>query len=303
MTTNPPPHDQPNTYFVQDRSNLDELTRLDIQDQMLTAGMGGVLAEQADPTSFRRVLDVGCATGNWLIETAKTYPSIPRLIGVDISKRMIDYAQEQAKAAHVDDRVEFAVMDALLILEFPNEYFDLINQRLCASFLRTWEWPKLLSEYRRVTRRGGVIRITEMDKIPESGSAALTRLCRLLADVLYQAGHLFAPEYGGTAWSGELEPLLRKHEIQQVQSLSHVLEYRAGTAEGQMFYEDMSRTFRTTVPFMRRRTRLPDDYDAIYQQMLSDMQQPDFVAQWAFLTAWGQAPGYDTDRSRFETPR
>src|SRR5437879_2747966 len=99
MTTNPPHRDQPNTYFVQDRSSLDELTRLDIQDQMLTAGMGGVLAEQAAPTSFRRVLDVGCGTGGWLIETAKTYPSISMLVGVDASKRMIEYAREQAKAA------------------------------------------------------------------------------------------------------------------------------------------------------------------------------------------------------------
>jgi ubiquinone/menaquinone biosynthesis C-methylase UbiE len=285
MTTNPPRRDLPNTYFVQDRSNLDELTRLDIQGRMLTAGMGGVLAEQADPTNFGRVLDVGCGTGDWLIETAKTYPNISMLIGVDASKRMIDYAREQAKAAQVDDRVEFAVMDALLILEFPNGYFDLVNQRMCASFLRTWEWPKLLSEYRRVTRHGGVIRITEMDKIPQSGSAALTRLSRLFTDAFYHAGHWFAPDHDGVG--PELERLLKQHEIQNVQTRPHVLEYRAGTPEGQMFYEDMSRIFRTSVPFIRRWMKLPNDYDAIYQQALTDMQQPDFVAQWTFLTAWG----------------
>jgi hypothetical protein len=44
---------------------------------------------------------------------------------------------------------------------------------------------------------------------------------------------------------------------------------------------------------MRKWTRLPDNYDEIYQQALVEMQQPDFVAQWALLTAWGQAPGYD----------
>jgi ubiquinone/menaquinone biosynthesis C-methylase UbiE len=299
MTANPPLRDQPNTYFVQDRSNLDELTRLDIQGQMLTAGMGGVLAEQTDPTIFGRVLDVGCATGGWLIETAKTYPTISRLIGVDISKSMIDHARAQAKAQQVDDRVEFAVMDALLILEFPNGYFDLVNQRMCGSFLRTWEWPKLLGEYRRVTRRGGVIRITEVDKNPESGSAALTRLCRLFAQAYYQAGHRFSPDYGVAS---ELERLLRQHGFKNIQTRPHILEHRAGTAEGQLFYEDMSRMFRTTVPFMRKWMKLPEDYDAIYQQALTDMQQPDFVAHWAFLTAWGEAPGYYTDRRRFDTP-
>jgi hypothetical protein len=36
----PQKKEQPSTYFVQDRSNEEELTRLYIQDQMLTAGMG-----------------------------------------------------------------------------------------------------------------------------------------------------------------------------------------------------------------------------------------------------------------------
>ena len=48
------------TYFVQDGSNEEELTRVAIQDQMITAGMGGVPPEQSDPTHLRRVLDVGC---------------------------------------------------------------------------------------------------------------------------------------------------------------------------------------------------------------------------------------------------
>lgn len=35
---------------------------------MVTKAMGGALPEQADPTLFRRVLDIGCGTGGWLIE-------------------------------------------------------------------------------------------------------------------------------------------------------------------------------------------------------------------------------------------
>lgn len=41
------------------------------------------------------------------------------------------------------------------------------------------------------------------------------------------------------------------------------------------------------MPFLRKWTRVPDDYEAIYQQMLCEMQQPDFVATWGMLTAWG----------------
>jgi len=71
-----PRRENPNTYFVQDRSNEEEAIRLRVQDQMTTAGMGGVLPEQSDPTAFQRVLDVGCGTGNWLIEAAKTFPTM-----------------------------------------------------------------------------------------------------------------------------------------------------------------------------------------------------------------------------------
>src|SRR5215472_14472607 len=124
--TNPRP-EHPSTYFVQDRSNEEELSRLQTQDQMVTTSMGGVLPEQVDPTIFERVLDVGCGTGGWLIATAKAYPTIKLLIGIDINRKMVEYARELAERAGVADRVEFHVMDGLGRLEFPQDFFDLVN--------------------------------------------------------------------------------------------------------------------------------------------------------------------------------
>ena len=289
-TPTDPRREHPSTYTVQDRSNEEELIRLQIQDQMITAGMGGVLPEQQDPTIFRRVLDVGCATGGWLIEAARTYPGMSLLVGVDVSSRMLEYARAQPAAQQVSDRVQFLTMDALRMLEFPDESFDLVNQRFGVSWLRTWDWPKLLQEYQRVTRPGGVIRVTESDMVIDtSSSPAMTRLFAIFLDALYQGGHYFTPDKNGVL--SQLPRLLHENGMQNVQTRAYTLEFRAGTPEGRHFYEDMKRAFRTTLPFMRKWSRVPDDYETIYQQMLSEMQQPGFVAPWNLLTVWGHKRG------------
>jgi ubiquinone/menaquinone biosynthesis C-methylase UbiE len=277
--------ENPNTYFVYDRSNEEEYTRLNIQDQLITASMGGVLPEQPDPASFKRVLDVGCGTGGWLIEAAKNYPTMSMLVGADVNKQLLGYAQAQAEVQQVSDRVHFQAMDALLTLEFPQGYFDLVNMRFGWSFLRTWNWPKLLDEFQRITRPGGVIRITESDMIVPHGSPALQRLLDLFFAGMWSAGHFFIEQGNGV--TSELPRLLPQQGLQQVQTLIHRLIYRAGTEEGRLFYEDMKHVFRVVVPFLRKWASLPDDYEAIYQQALIEMQQPGFEASWDLLTAWG----------------
>lgn len=280
--------EHPSTYFVQDRSNLEELERVRLQDQMITKAMGGVLPEQAEPERFRRVLDVGCGTGGWLMEAARTYPTMVELVGVDISGKMVRYAREQAEAAGVADRVRFEVMDALRMLEFPASSFDLVNIRLGTSFLRKWDWPKLLQECQRVCTRGGVIRITESEMVAEGNSPALTQLSNIGLDAAYQAGNLFTPESHGVI--KHLTDLLSRHGLRDVQTHMYELRYRAGTREGQYYYEDVRRVFRVALPFYRKWTRVPDDYEEIYQQALEEVQRPEFEAIWHLLTVWGQ-PG------------
>jgi ubiquinone/menaquinone biosynthesis C-methylase UbiE len=210
--------EHPSTYFVQDRSNEEELARLRVQDEMLTTSMGGVLPEHPDPTALQRVLDVGCGTGGWLIAAAKAYPSMHTLIGVDISQHMVGYAREQAYSQQVDLRVRFQCMDALRMLEFPANFFDLVNQRLGMSYLRIWDWPKLLQEYRRVTRPGGIIRITEASTVTDNTSPALTRINHLAHEANMHAGHLFTPHPDGVI--SNLASLMRQHGLVDVRIAS-----------------------------------------------------------------------------------
>ncbi len=283
-----PPRENPSTYVVQDRDNQEEMTRLEGQDKMLTTGMGGVLPELTDPTSLRGVLDVGCGTGGWLMETARTYPTIERLVGGDISGKMLAYARAKAAALGLDGRVQFQTMDALRVLEFPGASFDLVNQRAGVSWLRTWDWTKLLLEYRRVCRPGGIIRITEPNISFEGNSPALKKLNNIFVETFYRSGRLFMPSSDGL--TSELVRLMTQHAIQDVQTRVHTLIYRAGTENWRDFYEDSAIWYRVGLPFFQKWTRVPSDYQEIYQQALKEMQQPDFVAVTTLLTAWGVRP-------------
>jgi ubiquinone/menaquinone biosynthesis C-methylase UbiE len=287
--SDPKKPEKPSTYFVQDRANQEELRRIAIQDHMLTAGMGGVLPEQPDPTVFRSVLDVGCGAGGWLIELAQAVPSITKLVGVDVSRTYIEYARSQAEEAGVSDRVEFHTVDALLILNFRNATFDLVNHRFAISWMRTWDWPKLLSEYRRVCRTEGVVRITEPEVTRQNSSQALLRLIELQVQAFHQAGHFFTPQPDGV--TSELARLMRQHGLQDVQTRSMALEYHPDTPHGQIMLEDAKLAYRTMLPFLRKWTKVPENYEELYQQAVSDMQQPDFVATSVLLTAWGKANG------------
>lgn len=295
-----PLREHPSTYFVQDRSSRDEMARLEVQDKMLTVGMGGVLPGLTDYSHLRRVLDVGCGTGGWLMEMARTYPGIERLVGADVSSKMLTYASTRAEAECLYDRVRFQTMDALRILEFSPGYFDLVNQRLGASWVRTWEWTKLLSEYQRVTRPGGIIRITEMNACIESNSPALTKINNIVLETSYRSGRLFTPCSDGI--TRELAHLMVQHGIRDVQTRVHTVICRAGTVEGESFYEDMAYGLRGSLPFLQKWTNVPSNYSELCKQVLEEMQQPDFVATWTLLTAWGIKPKNGSPRISMGLP-
>lgn len=287
MPSHPEPGTQehPSTYIIKNRADDVELQRLNEQDRLFTTSMGGVLPEQHDPAALHTILDVGCGPGWWLIETARTYPAISSLIGLDINSRMVEFGILQAKAAGVANRVRFQTGDALRLLEFPDHTFNLVNQRLAMSFLRKWDWPKFLRECQRVCVPGGIIRITEA-LLPTSTSPSLDFLFDLLRNAFYHAGHLFTPERDGVTL--HLAKLMNQYGIVDIHTKNYECAFGpANPYPRSRYIHDMHILFENVLPFLRKWTRVPGNYEEIYLQMVNETSQASFETSIFLLTAWG----------------
>lgn len=281
------------TYFVQDRNSREELDRLILQDHMTTTVMGGVLPEQEDPSKLRNVLDIGCGPGGWLLEVAQAYPYIQKLYGIDVSNAMIQHARQQAEQYNMKtgpkERVEFLAMDALLVLEFPHDFFDLVNFRFGISFMRQWDWPKMLNEMNRVVKTGGIVRIVDGEtNVLYTESKALHSFFELVTCAQFRAGHLFKEEPSGLI--DELPDLLIRHGFQKVESRESIIEYRSGTELGDTWIKDVMYMFHVLRPFLHRYGCEPEDCDEICKQAIQDMQQPGFAARYRIVTTWAVNP-------------
>ena len=127
----------------------------------LTKHIGGVeateeLIELCHIGEGKYVLDVGCGAGVTPCFIAKRYGC--RVVGVDISERMIERSKERAKREKVADRVEFRVADAQ-DLPFDDDVFDAVITESVTSF--PVDKQRVVNEYVRVTKPGGYVGLNE----------------------------------------------------------------------------------------------------------------------------------------------
>jgi SAM-dependent methyltransferase len=102
------------------------------------------------------VLDVGCGTGMTPCYLAQTIGC--RVVGVDLSERMIAWSRRRVRRARLDDRVAFAVADAQC-LPFDDHTFDAVICESVTAFVA--DKPGAVGEYARVVRPGGYVGLAE----------------------------------------------------------------------------------------------------------------------------------------------
>lgn len=151
------------------------------------------LIEACHIDAGQRVLDVGCGVGITPCILAKKYGC--RVVGVDITPKMIEKSRTRAGQEGVADAVEFKVADAR-DLPFEDGSFDAVIVESVMVFLA--DKARAASEYARVTRSGGYVGLNEMTLIKEPAPP------KLIAYFEYTIGMRDEPPTAA-AWQALLE--------------------------------------------------------------------------------------------------
>lgn len=138
--------------------------------------------KQLLPFAPKMVLDIATGTGDFAILAAQMLqPS--RLVGVDISQRMMDIGQKKVAKAELQGIISFEKEDCLS-LSFADETFDAVT---AAFGIRNFQdLDRGLTEMCRVLRKGGHLSIVEL-------TAPISAPMRWLFKVY---SHTFLPLYG-----------------------------------------------------------------------------------------------------------
>lgn len=140
----------------------------------------------------------------------------------------------------------------------------------------------MFSEMHRVLKDKGTVRIVDVEINVESPSTALSNFWTSMQRAFERSGHLF--EETPTGLIDHLPKLLLRHNFQNIQLRKTPVMFHAGTENSKAFLDDHLHAFHTIRPFLQRYGCLPQDYDALCQQAIQDMQQPDFVAKMVYYT-------------------
>jgi len=290
MATTPEPSNTESTYFIKDSGA--ELARLVEQERFFQKALGGLLPEYPDLPAFlapfHRALDVASGSGGWVLELARQYPHM-EVIGFDIDERMIAYANSQAKVSGFDN-ASFRVMNAAEPLDFPDNYFDLVNARFMAV-IGAAAWPRVTKELYRITRPGGIIRLTETEQYSISNGPAFERLSASFLEAERRAGLTLSPNGPTSGQTVMLGRFLRDAGCINIQRKPQVIDWSAGTEEHEPMFQDLRIFIKLLQPFIIGVGVLTqEESDQLYREAELEIMSDDFCALLNFLTVWGEKP-------------
>ena len=149
--------------FTEIADYYDEMN--EIMSMHMVQGWHKFMMKKAGDISGKRCLDVGTGTGEIAFHVARKAGPDGKVVGVDITPRMLELAAKKEADLHLPCKIDWVVGDALT-LDFPDDSFDLVTS---GYMLRNvTDIQKAVSEMHRVLAPGGKVVVAELSK-PDNG--------------------------------------------------------------------------------------------------------------------------------------
>ena len=163
--------------------------------------------QQLKIVNGRKLLDVACGTGDVCFEILKKHSV--SLIGLDISKNMINLANDKAKKKDLDD-IKFIHGDGEN-LPFDSNSIDYLTIAFGLRNMSNYE--KVLSEFYRVLKPGGLLGILEFSKPKSKLIWSIFRL--YFFHILPRIGSLFTQSKAYRYLPESVDFFPKRHDICQ----------------------------------------------------------------------------------------
>ncbi|KAI8069726.1 S-adenosyl-L-methionine-dependent methyltransferase [Gongronella butleri] len=226
------------------------------------------------------ILDVGCASGTWVLDAATEYPA-SNFVGIDISDTFpssIKPSNTDFKIGNIQDR-----------LPFPDNTFDFINLRLFILALKVQEWPQCLRELHRVLKPGGILQCIECGML--EGGTEFMRWAGVSFENLIT-------NVGQEPWISLKLP----HLLSEIDGFRVIENQRRMIPLNNVtdplckdFMYDVIQIFQTAEPYLAKQLAIPPDQFPAFMHQLTQECQKEPPVHWSFVlcAAQKEMPTYE----------
>ena len=134
------------------------------------------------------ILEIGCGTGYTACNVAEKYSC--KVVGIDLSDKMINRAQERVQKRNLQDQVEFRVADATK-LPFEDSSFDIVFLESVVNIIGVPDViQNVFKEISRVLKPGGKMGMNEVYRSEDAPQEVLDKIQDSLKDAVGPGANL-----------------------------------------------------------------------------------------------------------------